>query len=198
MLTLMDKIEAIWRLRLIPPSSKKRRRSSDKSPSDDDDDAHHHRPKRKARGAAKRRNSELPGADRKKTYNTRSRADVGKGKGKARGLGETMPAQPQESQYLTPSFTSQPSTVKALRSKVFLFDDMSEVAAWAAAVAAAGPPEVMDEAVVWSDEEPVRPPIQKWDKWHVPYKQPKQWARFCSSDWPMYFYSFSLWMPSRK
>jgi hypothetical protein len=92
-------------------------------------------------------------------------------------------------------FRKKSSTVDPLHTKVFLFDDILEVSAWAA-----GPPEVMpvDEAVIWSDEEPVRSPIQHWDRWHVPYKQPKQRARFCSSDWPMHFYSFPLWMPSYK
>jgi hypothetical protein len=79
LLTLMTKIEAIWMSRLskAPSSSKlkKRRRPSDESP---DDDAHDDRPKRKNRGAVKRRNSELPGADRTKTRETRGRADVGK------------------------------------------------------------------------------------------------------------------------
>jgi hypothetical protein len=187
LLILMNKIKAIWMSRLS--RARKRRRPSDESPDDDDDDDD--RPKRKTRGAAKRHKSELPGADEAKTRETR-RADVGKGKGKARGLGKTMPAQPQKSHLLpSPTFT-----VKSLRPEVFLFDDVSEVAAWAAAVAAAGPPEDTDQTVIWSDEEPVRAPIRKWDRWHVPYKQPKQWARFCSSDWPMYFYSFPLWMPS--
>jgi hypothetical protein len=202
LLTLMNKIEAIWMSRLskTPLSSKleKRRRPSDESSDGDnnDDDAHDDRPKRKTRGATKRRNSELPVADRSQTRETRGRANISKGKGKAVGLGETIPAHPQEFRYPTP--TSQPSTVKALRTNVFLFDDMSEVAAWAVAVAAAGPPDFRDEPVIWSDEEPVRSPIKEWDRWNVPYRQPKQWARFCSSDWPMYLYSFPLWMPFYK
>ncbi|KAF8798826.1 hypothetical protein BYT27DRAFT_6878981 [Phlegmacium glaucopus] len=193
LLTLMAKIDVIWMSRLSkgPSSSKpaKRRRPSDEPP-DDDDDTHDDKPKRKTRRISRRRNSKLPGADQK-TYETRSRANINKGKGK------TMPAQPPEPPYPTPSPTPEYSTVKASHSKAFLFDDLSEVVAWAAAVAAAGPPEVIDEAVVWSDEEPLRSPIQEWDRWHVPYKQPKQRARFCSSDWPMYFYSLPLWMPSR-
>ncbi|KAF8231424.1 hypothetical protein L208DRAFT_1277214 [Tricholoma matsutake] len=209
LLTLMNKIEAIWmeRLTKVPLSSnpKKRRRPSNGSPiggggggDDDDDDAHDGRPKRKPRTAAPRRGSQLPDADRTETRQTRSGAYIGKRKGKARGLGERMAAQPQESQYPTPSPTSQSSTVKVLGTKVFLYDDISEVAAWAAAVAAAGPLEVTNEVVIWSDEEPVRSPIQEWDRWNVPYKQPKQRARFCSSDWPMYLYSFPLWTPSYK
>jgi len=88
--------------------------------------------------------------------------DVSKGKGKARevnGLGETMLGQPQESQYPTPSSTLQSSNVKASHTKVLLFDDISQVTAWAVAVAAAGPPEVADEVVIWSDEEPVCFPV---------------------------------------
>ncbi|KIL53896.1 hypothetical protein M378DRAFT_174534, partial [Amanita muscaria Koide BX008] len=193
LLDLMTRIEAIWisRLSKTLSSSKlaKRRRPSN----DDDDKAQDDQPKRKTRGAAKRGNSELPGADRLKIRETRGRVNVGKVKGKAGG---TTPAQPQESQYLPPSPTSE--TVKALHTRDFLYDDMSEVAAWAAAVATAGPPEDADAEVIWSDEEPVRKPIKNWDRWQVPYKQPKQRARFCSSDWPMYLISFPLWMPPYK
>ena len=209
LLALMSMIEIIWISRVprlcgapLLSKQKKRPRPSDES-HDNEDDAHDDQPKRQVtRGATKRHKSELPqaGVDQKKTYETCGRADVGKGKGKAGGLGKTMPAQPQESQHpirvSSESPISQSSIVKASRAKAFLFGDISEVAAWAAAVAAAGPPEVTDEVVIWSDEEPVRSPIQDWDKWHVPYKQPKQQARFCSSDWPMYFYSFPLWRPS--
>ncbi|KAF8234603.1 hypothetical protein L208DRAFT_1393806 [Tricholoma matsutake] len=193
LLTLINKIKTIWMewLMKVPSSSnpKKRRKPSNGSPSgggggrnDDDDDTHDGRPKCKPRMAAPRRRSQLHDADRTETRETHSGAYIGKGKGKARGLSETMAAQPQESRYPTPSPTSQSSTVKVLGAKVFLYDDISEVAAWAAAIATAGPLEVTNEVVVWSDEEP----------------QPKQWARFCSSDWPMYLYSFLLWMPSYK
>ena len=41
---------------------------------------------------------------------------------------------------------------------------ISEIAVWAAAVATAGPLEVADKTVIWSDEKPVRSPIQEWDK----------------------------------
>jgi hypothetical protein len=200
LLTLITNIEAIWlsQLSKAPSSSKlrKRRRSDDESP--DNNDLPGDRLKRKTRRAAKQSNPKLAGADQTTTRVTRSSA---KGKGKAReanGNRETMLAQPQQSRYPTPSPTSQSSTVGTLRTKDFLFGDILEVSGWAAAVAAAGPPEVTDEAVIWSDEESVRSPIQHWDRWHVPYKQPKQRARFCSSDWPMYFYSFPLWMPSCK
>lgn len=133
---------------------------------------------------------------------------VGKVKGKARGLNRPKVAQRIEFRrrrhLTTPSPTSQSSTSSptsrsstpsptSRSSTVFLFDDHSEVAGWAERVAAAGLPEVTDEAVIWPDEEPVRSPIQKWDRWHIPYKQ----AEFCSSDWPMFLYSFALWMPQR-
>ncbi|KIL58429.1 hypothetical protein M378DRAFT_170589 [Amanita muscaria Koide BX008] len=191
LLTLMEDINRIWMSTYQLPSlskpGKRRRPSDDDDDSDkrDDKDAHGDR---QTRGAAKRGKS---GAGQTKTRETRSTANVGKGKGKATagGLGKTTPAQPQESRYLPPTPTSQPSRDK------FLFDDTSEVAAWAAAVATAGPPEDTDETVIWLDEEPVRSPIQTWDQWHIPYKQPKRWARFCSYDWAMYFYSLPLWMP---
>ncbi|KAM6493628.1 hypothetical protein JOM56_009989 [Amanita muscaria] len=195
----MDNINRIWKSRLEAPSpskpGKRRRSSDDDDDEHDDKDAHDDRRKRQTKEAAERGKS---GADRTKIRETRSTANVGKGKGKgtARGPGKTTPAQPQESQYLPPTPTSQTSTVKALCTRdKFLFDETSEVAAWAAAVAAAGPPEDTDETVIWSDEEPVRSPIQTWDRWHIPYKHPKQWARFCSYDWAMYLYSFPLWMP---
>ncbi|KIL59203.1 hypothetical protein M378DRAFT_27122 [Amanita muscaria Koide BX008] len=182
LLTLMDKINRIWKSRLEAPSpskpGKRRRSSGDDDDEHDDKDAHDDRRKRQTKDG--------------------TTANVGKGKGKAtaRGPGKTTPAQPQKSQHLPPTSASQTSTVKALRTRdKFFFDDTSEVAAWAAAVAAAGPPEDTDETVVWSDEEPVRSPIQTWDRWHIPYEQPKQWARFCSYDWVMYLYSLPLWMP---
>ena len=198
--SLITKINVIWQSRLLKALSssklKRQRGPGDEPTPDDDDDAHDDQPKRKTRRTAERRDSGLPGADHSKTRETRGRAD--KGKGKAAQRGKTIPAQGQGSRYPTPSPTSPSSTAEALRDKVFLFDDPSEVAAWAEAVATAGPPEIMDETVVWSDKESVRPPIREWKRWHVPYNQPKEFARFCSSDWPMYFYSFALWMPSNK
>ncbi|KAF5372388.1 hypothetical protein D9615_009291 [Tricholomella constricta] len=195
LLEYMTKIEAIWISRLLKPLSSstlgKRNRRDDPPPPADDDDSHND--KHMTRAAMKHPNLGLAGTDRTKTRGK------GKGKGKARETKrtETVLALPQESPYRTPSLTSQPSTTKAV-DQVFLFDDPSAVAAWAAAAAVAGPPEFADEVVISSDEEPARPPIQEWSRWHVPYKQPKQRARFCSSDWPMYLYSFPLWMPCKE
>ena len=39
------------------------------------------------------------------------------------------------------------------------------------------------------------PLLGSWSHPSKGYKLPKQWSRFCSSDWPLYFYSYTLWMP---
>jgi hypothetical protein len=149
----------------------KRRRLLDAA-DDDDDDA----PKHMTRATTKHLKSKLSGAE---ACQIRGKRNSSKGKDRPKGLGNMPRAQPQESRYQ--SYT--PST-----------DD--GIAAWAAAVAAAGTPEVRDETVFWSEEAPVRAPIKRWDKWHhSPYKLPKQRSRYCSYDWPLYFYSYSLWVP---
>jgi hypothetical protein len=56
-----------------------------------------------------------------------------------------------------------PSQSTHLKAKNFLYNDVLKVAAWAAAVATAGPPEVMDKAVVWLDNEPAQKPIKVWN-----------------------------------
>lgn len=158
---------------------------------DDNDDAHDDRPKRKIRRAAKC-------GDRTKTRETRGRADVDKGKGKAREAnrpGETMPNQPQEAQYRTPSPPSQSSAVKALCAKV-LFRRLlcglrrsPLLGHWRSQI----------RPSFGQTRSPSAHPFKNGTRfWRVFYKQPKQWARFCSFDWSTYFYWFPLWMPSYK
>lgn len=202
LLALMTLIEGNW-LRRLPSrplsnprkQSRKRPRPVDGFAGDDDGPpGGSKRPVRRATGQA---NLKLTGTRKPKTRGAHDNVNRGQeGKSRKDGNGETQPA--QQSPYPTPFPNARLATVDTSDEKTFLFDDASEISAWRDAVAAAGPPEKVDETVIWSDKERVRPPIQNWERWHVPYKQPTQHARFSSSDWSMYLYAIPLWMPPYK
>ena len=181
LLHLMELIQAIWTGRLSKTTTSrklpKRGRSADNDDDDDDDDKDDNDNdtfKRRTRSMTtkKQGTSKLPSTSQAKASKTRRH--------------KVAPALPG----------SRFSNVDASDTKAFLYDQASEITAWSAEVAASGSVFCMDDTVSWSDDEPVRPPINDWDKWHVPYSQPREYADFCSSDWPMYFNSYALWMPS--
>jgi hypothetical protein len=171
----MERIQVIWTERLSKTTSrrlvKRRKYNNDDKDDKDDNDVDKDIFKRCTRSMTQKKQS-------------------------ASKLPSTSQIEPSRGHGKTRHKTARASNVD---TKVFLYDQHSEITAWSAEVAAAAGSVVrmdMDDTVSWSDDEPVRPPINKWDKWHVPYSQPQKHADFCSSDWPMYFYSYALWMPS--
>jgi hypothetical protein len=180
LLCLMERIHDIWTGRLLKKMTKRRKvEEVNNGDGDDGKDGTFRRV-----GTRSMNLSKCPSTKARETHSTKIAAGHDKTRGhfKARGHNRTVPALP----------ASQASSVDSCNKT--LYDQHSEVAAWA--VSAAGPAELTDDTVAWSDEEPVRPSINKWDDWHVPYRQPEKHADFCSSDWPMYFYSYALWIPS--
>ena len=177
LLFLMERIQAIWTQKLMkqPKADNNDNDDSDSNDNDNDNDNDNNTLKRVTRSMAPK----LPNTKGRGTHN----AKIGRGHNKAKRHGKTATALP----------ASQASDVDL--DMTFLYDQQSEVTAWAMEVSVAGSAKPTDDTVTWSDDEPVRPPIDKWEEWHVPYRQPREFAEFCSSDWPMYFYSYALWMP---
>lgn len=196
LLNLMTSIETIWSGRLgsapAQPRTSKRRRSDDEPPDDDDDDDDSG-PKRRYKPKYKPTTSQVTPTKRQ-TRASAAAANVSKGKAKQTSANKerSRARSHRQSPYPTPHTSRSPT----INKKISRFDDVSEVSAWVDAVVAAGPPEKVDQIVVWSDNEDVRAPIRNWNNWRVSYKQPTERARFCSSDWVMYLHSIPLWLPS--
>jgi hypothetical protein len=190
---LMSKIRQRWQQ--DTPAARLRGRRKRPRPYDDDDDdggGNGHPSKRKAPPRASLPSAQLTGAAPAKARRARGNVDRAKGKERQRKRDASVSEPPKRSQLVTPSATSHLSTTETSGGRKFLFDDKLEVSAWADAVAAAGPAEEV-EIDITSDDEEARPPIQNWKRWRHPYKQPKKYSRFCSSDWSMYLYSIPLW-----
>jgi hypothetical protein len=183
LLHLMEQIQVIWTGRLSKTTSQKLPKprkfndddnDNDKDDNDTDKDISKHRTRSMTR--KKQSSSKLPST-------SQAKASAGTSKSRRHKTAPALPA-------------SRSSDLGTSHTKAFLYDQPSEITAWSAEVAADGSDFRMDDTISWSDDEPVHPPINKWDKWHVPYSQPRKYADFSSSDWPMYFYSYALWMPS--
>ena len=177
--------------RLLSSNGRKRRRHI-RAPLGDDNEPDDGPARKLRRTDGRVVNPKLPGSGKMQSTLAADRRVIG-GRGKGRRAKGNADNHVTQLSYPTPPPTSQFPTTHARCAETFRFEDFENVSAWVAAVAAAGTPDVIDETVIWSYKDLVRPAVQNY--WHIPNKQPRRRSEFCSSDWSMHIFSFPLWIP---